>query len=55
MASLGNVQIACPECGASLSIAVHAQSNGRSDDGTVQVDVTADKMEIELQALLCGR
>ena len=55
MNAVCEVQVPCPECDTPLTIPVHAHTDGRSDNGVVQVDVVPDKTEIELHALLCGR
>lgn len=53
MADLGAVTIDCPKCGDHVSVPIRAQVAEPTDAGVVYVDVTADKVEIELQTLTC--
>jgi hypothetical protein len=45
---------ACPDCNTSIPIPVTAHTTGRADDGTLQVDVLADKTEVWAHSLTCN-
>lgn len=50
----GVAHTACPDCNTSIPIPVTAHTTGRADDGTLQVDVLADKTEVWAHSLTCN-
>jgi hypothetical protein len=47
------VHVDCPDCGTALPITVTAEVDGKADDGTLQVSVFGDKLEVQAHALTC--
>jgi hypothetical protein len=48
------VYATCPDCESPLPISVTAIPGHRADDGALQVDVIADKTEVEAHSPTCN-
>jgi hypothetical protein len=47
------LHVDCPDCDTTLPVEVFAEVDGKADDGTLQVSVFGDKLEVESHALVC--